>query len=216
MTGVYISFQPIPMALRLLSRVLASGAVMAALLPAAHAQTLDAAAQASVDANTKFAMNLINTFSRGEVRDFDASDDDDAALQFSGIDMRGYMNHDCFVITGERERELCVRMFGPFADLRAVLLNGMFAQMVAAVGLSGEVERAALQVAGVEALNIVEAEEAIDMEAELRRDRAWRSGEVWRLCGEMDMNDDASIRSCFQRNARLIDRFDVEVNGNVY
>lgn len=139
------------------------------------------------------------------------------SVEASGFDFQSYVSHTCFHPT-ERDAQSCTALFGPYADLQRTMQSGdLFIMLVRAHILTANDEEivasmynktmATLRAKKVAATMV----EAATVQEAQRQDR---SSSVWDIC-KSQFEDAGSRQACFQRNRRLVNRFDTAINGNV-
>ncbi len=135
------------------------------------------------------------------------------------FDLASYMAHPCYEIAG-LEQQICSENYGLDKSLHAFLDDGSVMQylrmnrLIAAAASSSS--SAAPQTSSAPMLipQTTEAPKAEMTEATFQQIITKRSRQLWNECrGIAGSVKDAT--SCYQRNVRLLSRFDVQIEGNV-
>lgn len=142
---------------------------------------------------------------------------DNTTLQNSAFDFQAYVSHTCFKPT-EFDKPTCKEAFGPYADFRETLESGKLDAILRHHGVIVSVAEQPTIVASI-AEKVTQEEKsrevALTDEELYARKLQERSQQVWNACVAR-YNSQEGRNSCFQRNDRLVQNFDVAVRGNVF
>jgi hypothetical protein len=136
------------------------------------------------------------------------------------FDIRSFMSHPCYEINGT-EAQMCRDSYGITTPLKTYMDNGQLMAFVSAhklfdsektIVLASPSDGVTLTSAPMEVSNEqIHAQENADM----YQKREDRGNQLWEMCGKM-FKDQGEMAGCYQRNIRLIDRFTVDMEGNVH
>ena len=140
----------------------------------------------------------------------------------STFDLAAFIAHPCYPIVGI-EAQMCKESYGLTESLKNMLESGQVAEDLRQRGINAS----SLPQASVEPSSSTSSSMSVfssssssspgtgrgSTEVSQQRSLSDRSRELWAICKQWFRGP--ALSSCFQRNARLLSRSDVDVEGNV-